>query len=192
MREPPTEAVPAVWRQRSDGSLAFEAFWRSLPKSGLVPSRETFVLENAEQFRQNVILVEAPSPERRSLNFRMAGDIVGERTGRDVQGTNYLDYLPAEQHAESLEAARLVSEHPCGIWQLTPISYERGFSQFIEVTTFPLGPGADGVPLLVGFLAFHYGTSDYLVMPTDRAVSAETSRIFEFIDIGAGIPTLKV
>ena len=184
------ESLPEIWRERSAGSLAFEALWRSLPKEGLVPSRAAFDPNRATPFLQNIIIVEAPSAERPALMFRLAGDVVGERTGRSVAGTNYLDYLPKEQHAESLAAARLVGEHPCGIWQLTPINYDRGFSQLVEVTTFPLAPAVDGIPLLIGYLTFHYGPSDFVVMPTDRAVSAETSRIFRFIDIGAGVPLL--
>ena len=181
-------SIPPIWRERSAGSLAFETLWRSLPKKGLIPDRKSFEPACAKPFLQSMVLVEAPSAERPWLMFRLAGDVVGERTARNVTGTDYLDYLPKEQHAEALAAARLVSEHPCGIWQLTPVIYERGFSQLVEVTTFPLGPGADGIPLLLGYLTFHYGPSDFLLIPTDRAVAAETSRIFEFIDIGAGVP----
>ena len=102
-----------------------------------------------------------------------------------------MDFLPPEQRAESLEAGRLICTRPCGIWQLNPVHFERGFAQVIEATIFPLGPGADGVPLMLGSLEFL--RADLRPIPTvDKATVAETSAVYDFIDVGAGVPTLKL
>jgi hypothetical protein len=182
---------PEINPQRSTESLGFEALWRSLPRDGLIPPRKAFDPARAKAFLQSIILVEAPSAERPRLQFRLAGDALTERVQRNVAGTDYLDYLPKEQHPESLAAARLINEFPCGTWQLSPVVYERGFTQLVEVTIFPLGPNADGIPLMLGYLRFLPEKLN-AVPPYDRAVSAETSKVYEFIDIGAGVPTLAL
>lgn len=75
------------------------------------------------------------------------------------------------------------------IWQLNLVNFERGLSQTIEATIFPLG--ADGIPLMLGCLEFL--AEPLPPVPTvDKAVTAETSAIYEFIDIGAGVPELSV
>ncbi|MDE2075376.1 MAG: PAS domain-containing protein [Alphaproteobacteria bacterium] len=177
--------------KRSEGSLAFESHWRSLARDGLIPPRTSFNPARAGRSLSNLILVEAPSSERRSLRFRVAGGALETKVGRDVTGRDYLDFLPTEQHAEALEAARLICTQPCGIWQINPVHYERGFTQLVEATIFPLGPGADSVPLMLGKLEFLGGPVELLPV-VDKATSAETSSTFRFIDIGAGVPTLRV
>lgn len=183
--EVPASAVA----QRSRKSFEFEALWRALPRQGLVPPRSAFNPARAGRFLRDLILVEAPSPERRALRFRLVGDALNASLQRNVMGADYLDFLAPEEHAEALEAARLICETPCGIWQLNPVHYERGFVQIIEATIFPLGAGADGIPLMLGNLEFLAGPVKP-IPSVDLAVVAETSKTFEFIDIGAGVPKL--
>ena len=177
--------------QRSQGSLEFEALWRALPRAGLVPLRGSFNPARAPKLLPKLILVDAPTAQRRGLYFRLVGQALNENVQQNMTGTNWLDVLPEAHHAEALESARLICEHPCGIWQLTPVHYERGFSQLIEVTIFPLGAGADQIPLMLGHLEFLTNNS---LKPVERGkgLSAETSQIYEFIDIGAGTPTLQI
>src|SRR5579871_2251851 len=174
--------------RRTQGSLEFEALWRSLPRAGLVPSRSSFNPARAAKLLPKLILVEAPTARRKGLYFRLVGQALNENVQQNMTGTNWLDVLPEAHHAEALESARLICEHPCGIWQLTPVHYERGFSQLIEVTIFPLGPGADGIPLMLGSLEF-LTTNNLKRVELGKGLSAETSQVFEFIDIGAGTPT---
>ena len=83
--------------------------------------------------------------------------MLNETVHRNVAGRNGLDFLPPEQHAEALAAGRLICGQPCGIWQLNPVHYEQEYSQIMEATIFPLGPTADGIPLMLG--NFEYLTS---------------------------------
>jgi hypothetical protein len=180
-----------VAAQRSQGSLEFEALWRALPRTGLVPSRSAFNPARAAKLLSKLILVEAPTAQRKGLYFRLVGQALNENVQQNMTGTNWLDVLPEAHHAEALESARLICEHPCGIWQLTPVHYERGFSQLIEVTIFPLGPGADQIPLMLGSLEF-LTTNSIKPVQRGKGLSAETSQIYEFIDIGAGTPSLQI
>jgi hypothetical protein len=176
-------ANPETSLERSVGSHAFEALWRALPRDGLVPNRAAFNPARAAKFLNRIILVEAPNAMNPGLHFRLAGQTLNDNVQMNMAGTNWLDFLPAEHHAEALESARLICNHPCGIWQLTPVHYERGISQLIEVTIFPLGPGADGIPLMLGNLEFSNLTAGS--QPDHgKGLRAETSRTYAFIDIG--------
>jgi hypothetical protein len=175
--------------ERSQGSKDFEAFWRALPRQGLVPARAAFNPARAAKFLSKIILVEAPTPVKPGLFFRLAGQALNDNVQQNMAGANWLDFIPPDEHAEALEAARLICTHPCGIWQLTPVHYDRGISQLIEATIFPLGPGADGVPLMLGYLEFAPAAA---TGELGKGLAAETSQIFSFIDIGAGLPALVV
>lgn len=186
---PPSE--PSATAQRSERSLAFEALWRSLPRDGLLPERKAFDPARAGTFLRNLILVERSDEEQRSLRFRLVGDALNEKVQRNVTGANFLDFVPEAQHAESLESARLICEHPCGIWQLNPVHYERGFSQIVEATIFPLRTGAGRVSLMLGVLEFLDGPVRPIPL-LDKAMTVDTAPHYGFIDIGAGIPTLSL
>jgi hypothetical protein len=185
-----SDTAPGV-AQRSEGSFEFEALWRALPRAGLVPPRNAFNPARATKLLPKLILVEAPNPAHPGLYFRLVGQALNENVRRNMAGTNWLDFLPQAHHAEALESARLICEHPCGVWQLTPVHYERGFSQLIEATIFPLGAGADGVPLMLCSLEF-LATDNHKPGDLGKGLTAETSKVYEFIDIGAGVPTLTI
>src|ERR1700760_752200 len=162
--------------QRSQGSLDFEALWRSLPRTGLVPDRSAFNPARAAKFLHKIILVEAPTAEKQGLFFRLAGQTLNDNVQKNMAGANWLDFLPAQHHAEALESARPICGRPCGIWQLTPVHYERGISQLIEATIFPLGSTADGIPLMLGSLEFSPAPGSYGEL--GKGVRAETSQIY--------------
>jgi hypothetical protein len=174
---------------RSERSRAFESLWRSLPRQSLVPPRRAFDPGKAREFLPHLAIVEKPSRENPGLRFRLVGQSLTETIGLNVTGADYLAFLVPEQRGEALAAAHLICEHPCGIWQLNPIYYANGSSRYIEATIFPLGPGDDELPLML--LCFEFVEHKSVERnPADKAVSVETSKIFEFIDIGAGIPSL--
>jgi len=175
-------------KQRSQGSREFEAWWRGLPRTGLIPEWRAFIPARAIRFLPKLILVEAPNPTHPRLYFRLAGEMLNENVQQNLAGTNWLDFLPPEQHTEALASARLICGHPCGIWQLNPVHYEGEYSQDVEATIFPLGPTADGIPLMLGSLEYLKGAEHKAAAP-GKGMSAETSSTYEFIDIGAGVPS---
>jgi hypothetical protein len=154
-----------------------------------VPPRQAFDPGKAKQFLHHLALVEKPSRDNPRLRFRLVGQGLTQTIGVNVTGADYLEFLAPEQRGEALATAHLICEHPCGIWQLNPVGYANGSSRYIEATIFPLGPGDDDVPLMMlcfEFVEHKVSERD----PVNKAVSVETSKIFEFIDIGAGVPNL--
>ena len=55
---------------------------------------------------------------------------------------NYLDFLQTEMHKlEAVGRLNELFERPCGHWWVAPVHYERAFSQYWEITAFPLAAG---------------------------------------------------
>jgi hypothetical protein len=172
---------------RSERSLAFEAFWRAQPKAGLIPSRTEFRPERATRFLKNIILLKAQDIDCGPLIVRLAGSAIQFHIQREITGQDVLDYLAPVHRDGARESVRLVQTHPCGLWQVMALHYERGFSQKFELTIFPLRD-PDGSPsMLLG-----------LVMPLEEAVMSQpvqgkamlvdTASAFCWLDIGAGAP----
>jgi hypothetical protein len=179
---------PAEAPARSELSIAFETFWRGLPKEdGLVPRRGDFRPERAARFLRHIVLCEVQLDGAVSLRMRLIGTAFEQRIQRDLRGHDYLEFLPAELHQGALDASREIVRRPCGLWQVMPVHYERGFAHHLEITAFPLKPGAGGLDLL---LILTQAIPAYLLpTPTgDKVLRTDTALTHRFIDIGAGLP----
>ncbi|HLY07325.1 MAG TPA: hypothetical protein VKR31_16385, partial [Rhizomicrobium sp.] len=116
-----------------------------------MPARADFKPAAAARFLHNIILLEAPVGDGKSLKVRVAGQLFQGVVAHPVGGTDYLDILPARYHPGALASVRLMVATPCGLWQLMPV-HLKGISRTVEFTAFPLAPGNDGIPLILGFL----------------------------------------
>jgi hypothetical protein len=188
----PTAPVPALNQPetprsspRSQESLKFEAFWRSLPADRCIPHQRDFRPERLGALLKFVALIEVNLAPPASFRFRLVGNAIREAVQQDIVGRDYLEFLPRELHAGATESGRLMVEHPCGLWQISPVHYRRGFAQHMEITAFPLR--AEPAPKLIGVMI----PRDVLLEPQgakDKPLIYETAATFEFIDIGAGSP----
>jgi hypothetical protein len=174
-------------RPRSKGSLAFEEYWKSLRKEGApVPSRGDFQPAKAARFLHNIVLLEAPGDGQKSLKMRVVGHVYQSAVQYAVAGTDHLNILPPQFHEGALASVRLMVKQPCGLWQVMPV-YLNGVSRCIEFTAFPLAPGDDGIPLILGYL-FPLEGLGLAPAALKQEVTVDTAVEFQFIDIGAGQP----
>jgi hypothetical protein len=174
---------------RSAESLAFEKLWRELPRSGLVPDRAEFKPERAKHLLRNLILVSAPTPESDALNIRLVGSAIHEQIGRDVTGLDYAQFLGEGGRANAHLVVKKMFAHPCGFWQIAPVHYERGYSQFWEMTGLPLAGNEKSPPLVLAYVR----QAERLLQAehtNDRAMYLGPAEPFEYLDIGAGVPAL--
>lgn len=172
---------------RSPRSLAFEAFWRALPRSGALPRRSDISMKNAAPFLQHMMLMEIRLNGAPAFPVRLVGGAMHDRIQHDIVGHDYLSFLPPQYQKGATESARLMVEYPCGLWQITPLHFSRGFAQNHEITGFPLDVAQGEPPLLVGL----FEPMSDLVAPypsTDKVMLADTAAAFEFLDAGAGVP----
>lgn len=173
---------------RTELSEAFEAFYRALPTDGaVIPNRAVFRPERAAKFLKHIVLCEAVTDGVGALRMRLVGSEFAQRIQRDVKGEDYFDYLMPAYRASAMLAIREIVERPCGLWQIMPVHYERGYAQHIELTVLPLGPGPDGVSLL---LVLTQPMQD-LVLPVstnNKIMAAGTALTYRYLDLGAGVP----
>ena len=172
---------------RSDRSREFEAFWRNLPKSGLVPHRRDVKPGRAAQLLRDIVMLEARLGEAPSLRIRLIGSSIQDRIQTNVTGRDYLDFRPEEYRAATIKSVKLMCTQPCGVWQVMAMHYERGFAQYFELTALPLlGDDAD-VPLVLGLMN-PTGGLVRAVSVRGRPIMANSATTYDYIDIGAGKP----
>jgi len=172
---------------RTPLSVEFETFWRALPRDGLVPGRAAFRPERAARFLRHILLCEALPDGHTAIRMRLVGSEFEARIGVNVKGQDYLQFLSESRHASAIEAVREIVKRPCGLWQVMPVNYERGYAQNVELTIFPLGPGPDGKDLLLALTQTLAG----LIMPVptgNKIMAVGTAIAYEYIDVGAGVP----
>lgn len=180
-----TLAVP----ERSTLSAEFEAFWRNLPcePGRLMPNRSVFLPERAPRFLRHFVLCEVPPDGAQAIRMRLIGSEFAAMIRRDVRGADYLEFLPPQYHEGAIASVRHIVNRPCGLWQVMPVHYERGYAHYIELTVFPLGPGPDGKPLLL--VLTQPIPAPLVPTPTgDKVMTADTAVSFRYIDVGAGMP----
>ena len=172
---------------RTELSLAFEDFWRTLPKDSLVPSRAVFRPERAPRFLRHLLLCEALPDGQSCIRMRLVGSEFAARVQRDLKGEDYLQYLPQAYHAAAIDSVRQIVHRPCALWQIMPVNYERGFAHHIELTVFPLGPGPDGKHLML-ILTQTILTLVAATPTGDKIMTTDTALTYRYIDLGAGVP----
>jgi hypothetical protein len=182
---PPTNSTPRTGARRSRQSLEFETMWRALPKKGATPHRRDFNPARAASLLRHIMLVEMRLDAMPSFPVRLVGGAAVEKIQRDLRGHDFLEFMPAEYHSGVIESAKLMLNRPCGLWQVTPLHFERGIAQCFEVTAFPLL--GDPWPLSLALLI---PRDEFVrpIAPGDRLMLADTATEFEFLDVGAGVP----
>lgn len=173
-------------RQRTQDSLAFEAAWRALPKQGAMPDRRDLSLHHFKKMLPDIGLLEiVPGAPARS-RVCVVGERIRERIPFPVVGQDYFHYVPAQMRATAERRLQTLVDHPCGLWQVLGIHYQRGLFKSLELTALPLGR-ADGPPQIM-ILAV-YSRGQVCDVPADLAmISLDRATASAFLDVGAGLP----
>lgn len=176
---------------RSLESHAFEVFWRSLCGENSIPSRADFQPTKARRFLGDIVLMEAPSDSNPTLRIRVTGQRFDNLLGANLTGQDHLDFMPEQFRPGVLATARKMIELPCGLWQISAAHLVRGYATNLEITAFPLRGDATVAFYLLS-LILPAGGLKPSSLPTDHGVGIDTAQTHEFIDLGAGIPRLRV
>src|SRR5690348_16188310 len=128
----------ALAQRRTRDSIAFEAAWRALPRSGFVPDRRVLSLRAFKTMLPDIALLDiVPGSPVRS-RVCLVGERIRERIPFPVVGQDYFHYVPAQMRASSARRLQTLVCHPCGLWQILGIHYQRGLFKSLELTAFPL------------------------------------------------------
>ncbi len=123
--------------------------------------------------------------------MRLIGSEFESYIHRNVRGEDYLQFLPERYRRGAIDSVRQIIARPCGLWQVTPLHYERGFVRNVEITVFPLKPESGGSFQLLILTQF-LGGPLMSHSARDRLVLADTALDFQYIDVGAGVPILAL
>jgi hypothetical protein len=176
----------ALARQRTPDSLAFEAAWRLLPKSGTVPDRRDLSLHGFKKFLPDMALLDIlPGTPVRS-RVCVVGERIRERVPFPVVGADYFHYVPAHMRATAEKRLKTIVDHPCGLWQVLGIHYQRGLFKSLELTALPLWH-QDSAPQIMVLAVYSRG--QVCDVPADLAmISLDRATASVFLDLGAGLP----
>ncbi|HEY8949089.1 MAG TPA: hypothetical protein VIM56_09425 [Rhizomicrobium sp.] len=176
----------ALSEQRTNDSLAFEAAWRALPRSGAIPDRRDLSLHRFKKMLPDIALMDImPGPPMRS-RVCLVGERIRERLPFPVVGQDYFHFVPAHLRSTSERRVKAVVSQPCGVWQILGIHYQRGLFKSLELTALPFCR-EDGPPQIM--LLAVYSRGQVCDVPTDLAmISLDRASASAFLDIGAGQP----
>lgn len=183
----PRNVFPTQTRvDRSERSLAFQAAWLKLPRTGFVPDKADFRPERLAPFLTDIYLVELSNNPSARLQVRLAGATLRDRLGLDLRGQNYADFVPTEHREESGLSMRLMfGPVPCGRWVRKEIVHTDGYREPIELTQFPMTDLSTGTRLILGIAS---GFGDGFCHEPEGEFIIENRETEQFIDIGAGVP----
>lgn len=172
-------------QERSEASLAFEAYWRSLARPKTLPDFADFDLLGIPELVPNLITCEvslAPVPD---MTVRFSGSATQERSGLNLTGLR-----PADLFDEvALEAVRLsiatMIQTPCGGIQHNDVLYENAQNAVTEMILLPVATQKPDTYFLVGlveWIGFHAEGSN------EHPMRILPSTNYHWIDLGHGTP----
>lgn len=180
----------ALIEQRTKDSLAFEAAWRALPKSDVVPDRSALSLHGFKKMLPDVALFDIMPGTPPKSRVCLVGERIRERIPFPVIGQDYFHHVPAHMRGTAEQRLQTLVRHPCGLWQVLGIHYQRGLFKSLEITALPLWR-KEGPPQIMVLAVYSRG--QVCDVPTDLAlVSLDKATATAFLDIGAGVPAWRL
>ena len=170
-----------------DLSVAFARYWMSLDADDLIPHRSRFVPESIPSLLANLGIHELVSPEL--LRLRLVGTSIVEDYGREITGSNYLDFVAPARRPKASRALHLVCEHPCAMVAHLRSTTASGQVLTRESVAFPMRNNA-GTANLVYFCSTP--AKERQPYTVDRGELRRTIVLDrQFIDIGTGVPDFR-
>lgn len=171
--------------KRSEVGCELEAYWRSLFKNGKCPSYEAF---DALEIGNLVPLMLILKIERRhplKTTAMLMGSTLVDRTGFDITGMDLLEFVD-QKHVHLYEdrfAAAI--DQPCALIQYSQVEYLNAENALVETTTLPFTDKSGAVSYLINVGERIEFTS---AVSRGQEVNIGETEVFEFLDIGFGVP----
>ena len=165
---------------------AFANAWQAWRGDELVPRRSNVRLEEIARQLHLVSVIEVISPE--TARFRLAGSALSQALGIELTGLNYFDFTPPEERGPRIARTQNLVEQPCGSHFIFPIAYSSGRTVQTEILSFPVRPNDPSAPPQIFGISValeNIGMDGTVEEPTQLPLPEG----FQFVDIGAGVPT---
>jgi hypothetical protein len=173
----------------NDSRLAFAqhliGHWTTIRGNDLVPLKQHIDPGELRRVLPYITMLDATHPEAPAV--RLAGTGIRARYGREITGTDWSNYIPAENRPRLRAIISLLLRQPCGIMFRYKISADGDIMREAETVSLPLRTEAAGAAKVIISV-----TRDIDARGIADSATIETARLentwVEFIDIGAGLP----
>jgi hypothetical protein len=170
---------------RTDGARRFFSYWDGLPKTDLVPDRQSFNPARIGDLMRAVTILEIWSRAR--IDMRLAGTAVCEAMGFDPTGLNMLELQAPEGRETYLRLIETQCGQPCGRRNMLRARHADGTIVLAEVVSLPMRHARSGHDMILSYFCsvetVGFGEHSYQII--DRHDT-------HWIDIGAGVPDWSV
>jgi len=172
--------------QRSEGSLALEAYWKSIRPEGGVPNRTDIVPADIPTLLPNILLMEAHPEPARKLHVRLAGTYLRDLWKIEPTGLDYLNFVPEGEKDEIYNGFVQACKQPCGRWRQVISNFADGGSVRVETTFFPLINNKGTDPLVIVYVSVM--TQTHHIQDGGPTHLASYPAKAHWIDVGNGVP----
>ena len=173
---------------RSGDSHKVEQLWRNLRCDGeLIPQRAALNPKAFKKYLPRIAIYEI-IPEEKAVFARLIGQEFRDVAGFNYVGTDLNQMSDPKELPARLERQRLYHDQPVGRSGLTVVSFPNGHSATHETLYLPL-QGVAGERLLLVCNTRKIVDKSPLYREDEVVCTQQAEE--EFVDIGAGIPTLS-
>lgn len=165
---------------------ALFAYWKSLPKTGLLPSRADF---NPMQLRQYLPYLSIMQFEDGDLKIRLAGTAFRARADFELTGRSFRDLVTAEDFARTMALVPLMFTRPCGSWHIHEEELASRLRYEVEALSLPMIGDTPDAKLIVS--ATVVLRPNHPMDREHRPAKIYAATRHAFIDIGAGLPDAR-
>jgi hypothetical protein len=178
------ESMP-LYRAAASRQVA-EAYAELLAEagSGGLPAKSRLDVTRLAGAIPHLVLCAITRPDR--CIYRVAGEEVKGRMGRNPVGLNYYDFVPAERRGHAARALDMVISVPCGFRAELEHRYDSGLVRQAEAVAFPLTSDQPGVDGFILFAESPLEEDQPRPLPHERLVTSNVARR-DLIDIGFGV-----
>lgn len=174
-------------QERSEASLAFEAYWRSRIGTGALPAFDDFDPLDIPHLVPNFLTCEIQFAPVRNMNIRFSGSVTQERTGFNLSGFDpgsFFDDAALESVWASVDA---LIKTPCGLVQHNDVFYENAqdaVTQMLFLPTVTASPDRFFLVCLLEWVGYHNEGEN------EHPIRILPSTDYRWLDLGHGVPDL--
>lgn len=135
---------------RSSDSERFEQVLLRSRYPGVLPRLPSIDFQQISDLMPWVMLIR-PDAVARTLRITMAGCGFTEMQGHSLIDMDYLDFVDPAIKGDAFDSTFIMLTRPCGLWQLSPVTYFDDGEGVLELTGIPVFDSVRGCGL-VAFL----------------------------------------
>lgn len=162
--------------RRTTDSQRFEDAIRKARLPGVLPRLADIDFQKISDLMPWVAMIR-PDAFERTLRITMAGCAFTEMQGHSLIDMDYLDFVDPSIRGEAFDSTFVMLARPCGLWQLSPVTYIDDSVGTLEITGFPVIDSVRGCGLVI------YLIRKSAAVQTTRIMTVKHSNEWHWLDM---------